>query len=72
MKMQDGMVIPMVYFEISHPDIQQKESMLVFWVVMLFGLQVDTNVLEKHLHLQGRMLVSTYKSTRHYNPEEQH
>jgi hypothetical protein len=28
--------------------------------------------LEKHLHLQGRMLVSTYKSTRHYNPEEQH
>jgi hypothetical protein len=51
---------------------------LVFWVIVLCGLAGryqhfgDTNILEKHncLHLKlyfSKTLISTYKSTQHYN-----
>jgi hypothetical protein len=56
--------------------------MFVFWVVTQCEFVIDTNVSEEHVasisnpedggSMFLQKLVSTYKSTRRHNPEEQH
>jgi hypothetical protein len=59
-----------------------KMSVFVFWAVMLCGLVDRQNISEEHtafilaLKIEGnmflKMLVSAYKATQHYNPEDLH
>jgi hypothetical protein len=49
-----------------------KMLMLVFWVVTLCGLVGRASALKMETVCFSETLVSTYKSTWHYNPEDKH